>query len=138
MLTASTPQPDPEPTYQYSGGEQYVTKDSGKHAEYSTGMKRDTDEGKPRFDLMLAEGVPFDAQFLTRVGGLLQRGMAKYGARNWEKAATEEELERMKSSAYRHLIQWLSGETDEDHAAAVAVNLIMAEMTKWKMVHLND
>lgn len=111
----------------------FVTKDSGKREEYASGMVRDTQEGKPRFDLMLADGIPYDEQFLTRVANLLARGAEKYQDRNWEKAQGQDELDRFKASALRHLMQWLAGEEDEDHAAAVAFNLLAHETTKYKM-----
>jgi len=95
-------------------------------------MVRDTQEGKARFDLLFAEHVPYKFQFLTRVAELLERGARKYGSRNWERAESEEEMERFKASAMRHLAQWVSGETDEDHAAAVVANLLFAETTEFK------
>lgn len=108
-------------------------KDSGVREEFGTGMVRDTQDGKPRFDLLLPEGVPFSAQFLTRCAQHLANGAKKYSARNWEQARTEAELARYKSSALRHLVQWLSGETDEDHAAAVFFNLMGAEFVKYHL-----
>ncbi|MFC3504496.1 dATP/dGTP diphosphohydrolase domain-containing protein [Micromonospora krabiensis] len=110
----------------------YTTKDSGERAEYASGMVRDVQEGKPRFDLILAEGLPFEEQMLTRFARLLQRGAVKYGERNWEKARGAEELARAKSSAIRHLIQWMCDEDDEDHAAAVMFNLMAAEFVKYQ------
>lgn len=111
----------------------YETKDSGARAEFSSGMVRDTEEGKARFDLLLPKGIGFKDQMLTRFADLMARGAKKYEARNWEKARGEEELERYISSALRHLIQWATGETDEDHAAAVMFNLTAAETVKVKM-----
>lgn len=113
----------------------FETKDSGVRAEYDSGMVRDTDSGKGRFELLLPLGVPYEAQFLTRVAQLMARGAEKYDTRNWEKAAGDEELERFKSSAIRHLMQWAAGETDEDHAAAVVFNLLGYETTRWKRDH---
>ncbi len=55
--------------------------------------------------------------------------------RNWELAKTDEELERFKSSAFRHFMQWLSGEDDEDHASAVYFNIQCAEYVKWRMLN---
>lgn len=110
----------------------YETKDSGVRAEYDSGMVRDTDEGKARFELMFPVGVPYKDQFLTRFAELLARGAEKYTDRNWEKATGKEEMERFKSSAIRHLMQWAAGEEDEDHAAAVVFNLLGYETTKWK------
>lgn len=113
----------------------FETKDSGERAEFESGMVRDTDTGKARFELLLPLGVPYDAQFLVRVAELLGRGAEKYDNRNWEKAQGDEEMERFKSSAIRHLMQWAAGETDEDHAAAVVFNLLGYETTKWKRDH---
>jgi hypothetical protein len=120
------------------GNGQFVTKDSGKREEYDSGMVRDTQDGKPRYDLLVPDGVPFRAQFLTRVAELLARGAEKYTDRNWERASGPEELGRFKSSAYRHLMQWLTDEQDEDHAAAVVFNLLAYETIKWKLDHAED
>lgn len=111
----------------------YETKDSGKRQEFATGMVRDTQDGKPRFDLIFPEGVPFGEQILTRFAALMARGAEKYTERNWELARTEEELNRARGSALRHLIQWYVGETDEDHAAGAMFNLMAAETIRWKM-----
>lgn len=110
----------------------FKTKDSGERAEYDSGMVRDTETGKARFDLLLPADVPYAAQMLTRFAELMARGAEKYSARNWELAEGEEELARYKSSAFRHLMQWISGEVDEDHAAAVMFNLMAAETVKYK------
>lgn len=95
---------------------QFGTKDSGKRVDFPSGMRRDTDEGKPRFDL-----IPLDP--LTRLAELYARGAEKYGDRNWQLANTPEELQRFKASGFRHLVQYLKGELDEDHAAAVVWNM---------------
>lgn len=111
----------------------YETLDSGVRQPYDSGMVRDTQDGKARFDLLRPQGVPYEAQFMTRVAMLMTRGAGKYGFRNWEKANSEEEIERFENSAERHMQQWLAGETDEDHAAAVVFNLLAAETTRWKI-----
>lgn len=111
----------------------YVTKDSGVREEFDSGMVRDTQAGKARFDLLLPERVPYDRQMLTRAAALMERGQSKYGERNWEKANSATELGRAQSSALRHLMQYLSGESDEDHAAAVIFNLIAAETIAYKL-----
>lgn len=110
----------------------FVTLDSGERIEFDSGMRRDTEAGKPRFDLLLAEGVPYQAQMLTRFARLLGRGAEKYGDRNWEQADSDAEMERMRSSALRHMMQWAAGERDEDHAAAVMFNLMAYETTRLK------
>ncbi len=105
----------------------WETKDSGVRAEYNSGMVRDTSEGKARFDLLLPKGVPYAQQMLTRFANLMARGAKKYTERNWEKARGQEELDRYHESAFRHLMQWVAGEDDEDHAAAVMFNLMAGE-----------
>lgn len=114
-------------------GSRFVTKDSGKREQFNSGMQRDTQAGKARWDLLFAQNVPYESQFFTRVAELLARGAEKYDARNWEQAAGVEEMERFKASALRHLMQWLAGDTEEDHASAVVFNLLGYETTKWKL-----
>ncbi len=113
--------------------ERWVTKDSGERAQFESGMQRDTEAGKARFDLLVPDDVPYEEQMMTRFAMLLSRGAEKYTERNWEKANSKKELNRYKSSAYRHFFQWISGETDEDHAAAVMFNLMCYETIKYKM-----
>jgi dATP/dGTP diphosphohydrolase, N-terminal len=113
---------------------EFVTKDSGHCSEYASGMVRDTQDGKPRFNLLFPLGVPYEAQMITRLAALLERGMNKYGWRNWENANSDEELIRFKESAHRHFIQWLTGETDEDHAAAAMFNILAAEFVTYKQL----
>lgn len=111
----------------------FITKDSGERALFDSGMQRDTEAGKARFDLLIPLDVPYAEQFLTRVAELMGRGAEKYEDRNWEMANSAAELARMKSSAFRHFMQWVCGETDEDHAAAVVFNLIAHESTEHKI-----
>lgn len=111
----------------------YETKDSGKRQDYVSGMRRDIQDGKPRFDLLLTDGQPYEAQFLTRLAGLLERGAAKYGEKNWQLADSREELSRFRASALRHMMQWACGEQDEDHGSAVAFNIMAYEYVKWKL-----
>lgn len=115
----------------------YATRDSGERVEFDSGMVRDTEAGKARFDLLVPDGVPYEEQMLTRFANLMARGAEKYDARNWEKARGEAELLRYRSSAFRHLVQWMTGgqaENDpEDHAAAVMFNLMAGEMVRYKM-----
>lgn len=111
----------------------FITKDSGKREEYVSGMRRDTQDGKPNFALILAEDMPYDIQPFTRLADLMTRGADKYGERNWEKANSIEELNRFKASAFRHFMQWICGEDDEDHMAAVMFNLNACEYVKYRM-----
>jgi len=113
---------------------EFKTKDSGKKKSFQSGAYRDIEGNKSAFILTLPKGMPYDKTMLYRWGKLMARGAEKYGRRNWEKANSEEELERFKSSAFRHLMQFLCGVDDgEDHAAAVMFNLNAHETTKWKI-----
>jgi len=111
----------------------FTTKDSGYREQYSTGMQRDTQDGKARFDLLFPLDVPYSDQFFTRIAELMTRGAEKYYERNWEKAITKEEISRFRSSAARHFFQWMSGDTEEDHASAVVFNLLAYETTVYKI-----
>lgn len=101
----------------------YKTKDSGKRVDFPSGMRRDTDEGKPRYDLI-------DEPMLTRWAELMARGADKYGEENWRLANSEQELKRFKASGFRHFVQWMRGDDDEDHAAAILYNVAAAEYVK--------
>ncbi len=98
----------------------FETKDSGERVQFSTGMQRDTQNSKPRYDLIWLPG-------LKRVAELMARGAAKYSDRNWEKASTQEELDRFKASLLRHVYQYLEGDRTEDHMAAIVFNAFGAE-----------
>ena len=93
---------------------------------FKSGMRRDVDTGKPRYDLMY---LPM----ITRLAELYTRGAVKYGDNNWQLADSEGELNRFKASAFRHFIQWFEGEDDEDHGAAVMWNISAAEHVKSKL-----
>ena len=111
----------------------FTTKDSGERVEYSTGMQRDTTTGKPRFDLITPANQTYTETMRYRSAMLMARGAEKYGGRNWEKASTQDELDRFLQSAERHFEQWVRGETDEDHAAAVIFNITGAEYVKGRI-----
>jgi hypothetical protein len=113
-------------------------KDSGKRLNFESGMVRDVSTDKPRFDLVIPEGIAFNDLMLTRWAELLRKGAIKYSERNWEKADSNEELNRAKESAFRHFMQWFSGETDEDHAAAVFFNINEVETIKIKQAHQQE
>lgn len=106
----------------------FITKDSGARQSFETGMVRDTQEGKPRYDL-----IPVEA--LERVAHLYARGAEKYGDDNWKKG---QPYSRAYASLYRHLMQWRKGDRDEDHMAAVAWNALALMFYEEKMPELND
>lgn len=102
----------------------FTIKDSGKRIVFDSGMQRDVTEGKIDYSLCL------DGPMFTRWAEHLTKGAVKYDARNWMKARGQAELNRFRESAFRHFIQWMNGDTDEDHAAAVMFGLNGAEYVK--------
>ena len=112
----------------------FVVKASDVSDEFPSGMSRDSNEGKARFDLLRPVGIPYADQFITRVAMHLAKGAARRGERNWENANSDGDVARCREAAERHLHQWLAGDdTDEDHAAAVVANILFAESTAWKI-----
>ena len=105
----------------------FETKDSGKRVQFDSGMQRDVTDGKVMWRLV------YSGPMLTRWAELLTRGAVKYDADNWMKANGQAELDRFRDSAARHFAQWMVGDTDEDHAAAVIFNINGAEYVKAKM-----
>lgn len=91
-------------------------KDSGVREKFSTGSRRDTREGKGRFDLISPIA-------LHRLARHYEHGAKKYGDRNWEKG---QPVSRFIDSAMRHLNNFLAGDRSEDHLAACAWNCFSA------------
>lgn len=106
----------------------YVTKDSGAREQFNTGMQRDTQDGKPRFDLIPTES-------LRRLADLYARGAIKYDEWNWAKG---QPFSRVYASLYRHMIQWREGDRSEDHLAAVAWNAFALMYYEDRMPDLDD
>ncbi len=104
------------PLEEYAGileKKKFVTKNSGKREEFDTGSKRDSREGKGRFDLISPIA-------LRRLAGVYERGATKYGDRNWEKG---QKMSRILDSALRHLNEYKEGWRDEDHLAQAMWNV---------------
>jgi hypothetical protein len=109
--------------------DEFVVKDSGERREFESGMVRDTEEGKVDYTRVL------DGPMHDRWANHLTKGEVKYpdvapGVPNWTLAAGEAEYQRFKKSAARHFRQWLRGDRDEDHAAAVFFNINGAEYVR--------
>lgn len=105
----------------------FEVRDSGKRKRFESGMQRDVTEGKVDYSLLL------DGPMFERWAAHMTKGAEKYEKRNWMKAAGQEELDRFRESAFRHFLQWMRGDVDEDHAAAVIFNLNGAELVKERM-----
>lgn len=108
-------------------GSPFAIKDSGQREQFDSGMVRDTEGDKVDYLLLV------DGPMLERWARHLTSGAKKYTRRNWMLAAGVDELERFRRSALRHMHQWLRGERDEDHAAAVIFNLNGAEYVQAKL-----
>ena len=120
------PTPDP------SEAVPFTVTDSGERELFDSGMVRDTETGK--VDLTYVIHGPM----LVRWAEHMMKGAVKYDRENWMQAAGTAELERFKRSAFRHLVQWLLGETDEDHAAAILFNVNGFEYVKERMARDED
>jgi hypothetical protein len=102
----------------------YEIKDSGERKVFDSGMQRDTETGKPDYTYVI------HGPMLQRWAEHMMKGAGKYDKNNWLLANDREALERYERSAFRHLLQWLRGERDEDHAAAVIFNINGAEYVR--------
>jgi hypothetical protein len=100
----------------------YVTTSTGQPDIYQspTGALRDSQNGKPRYDLV-------HPLLLRRLAGLLARGAEKYGENNWTKG---QETNRTVASLLRHVYAYIEGAElgengdKEDHLAAIAFNVM--------------
>lgn len=103
----------------------YTVKDSGQRLEFDGGMVRDVSAGKVDYSLV------FDGPMLERWAAHLTK--APYPKGNWLKAEGDAERQRARESACRHFVQWMRGDTDEDHAAALMFNLNLHEYVAGKL-----
>lgn len=98
----------------------FITKDSWVRKERKSWFRRDTDEGKPRYDL-----IPTDC--LKRLAELYMRWAVKYWDNNRRLAEEKDAIDRFKASAFRHFMQRMDWERDEDHWMAIAFNVFAYE-----------
>jgi len=89
-------------------------KDSGKRQEFETGSRRDSREGKGRFDLLPPYAI-------TRLAIHFENGATKYGDGNYLKG---QPTHRYMESALRHLFKYIDGDREEDHLSASAWNIL--------------
>ena len=97
-----------------------VLPDSGARSDFTTGAVRDASEGKGNPSL-----IPVDA--LRAVARRFEDGATKYGRDNWKQGIP---LSRYVDSLYRHLWQFIEGDTTEDHAGAIIWNAMCLTQTK--------
>ena len=82
---------------------------------FATGAVRGSQKGKGRYDLISTFAM-------RRLAGVLERGAARYGDRNWEKGI---DTMRHIDSLKRHLDQYIENQDDEDHLAHMLANAMM-------------
>lgn len=93
--------------------------DSGAREEFDTGSRRDTQEGKGRYDL-----IPYEP--LRQLAVLYEAGAKKYGDKNWELG---QPLSRYVSSGMRHLQHVNNADVDENHPIQAAWNMFAIAFT---------
>lgn len=103
-------------------------KDSGERTEFPSGAVRDMSEGKGRFDLL-------PMCVLMRLAKHYEAGAKKYSDRNWEKGIFAHSFA---DSAFRHLVKYMDGWTDEDHLIAAIWNLCGLAWTEEKKPEYMD
>jgi hypothetical protein len=89
-----------------------------------SGVVRTSTEGKTDY-LLVRDGPLYE-----RWAKHLSSHSPRTGKRNWMLAETQVDLDRFLESAARHFEQWLRGDTDEDHAAALLFNVNGAEYVR--------
>lgn len=111
----------------------YETKAGGERQTFSSGMVRDGSAGKIQWWRIYVG--PLVRRFAAHVtaASISRYKDVRPGVPNWSLAEGEEELQRARDGASRHFAQWMNGETDEDHAAAVVFNMDVAEYVKDKL-----
>jgi len=115
----------------------YIIKDSGEREQFASGMVRDVAGDKPDIESI------FNGPMADRWAEHLTKGAKKYpdvspGSPNWMLARGLAELVRFRKSAVRHFRQWLRGDQDEDHAAAVFFNINGYEYVRAQIVEDED
>jgi hypothetical protein len=102
-----------------------VIKDSGARNTYPSGMQREPEQPHQMLWTLLLDGP-----MLFRWVLQMTRGAQKYSPRNWTRAIESKDKDerevvkaRFRESAFRHFMAWVTGMTDEDHAAALFFNV---------------
>lgn len=129
---------------------EFVVKDSGVREEYANGFVRDAEDGKPDYvrlfmdpkvhaaiskeprllDFLATDGAHLvPPEMLIRWAVHMNKAVPKYGESNWRLARGLVATARFARSFCRHAVQWLRGDRDEDHAAALMFNVAARELT---------
>lgn len=95
---------------------------------FSTGARRNSSEGKGRYDLLPVEAIDALAK-------RFEYGAQLHGANNWRKGIPNSSLY---DSALRHLFQAMGGQEDEPHLAACMWNVAVLIYNKENGLGGND
>lgn len=87
---------------------------------HKNGFKREDKSDKLNFTL-----IPIPV--LKRLAKHYTDGAKVHGKNNWMKS---KDLQTFKESAFRHFIQWMENEKDEDHAMSLCWNVFCYEYLK--------
>lgn len=98
-----------------------------RNVTHPSGMVRGSTDGKINY-LLVRDGPMYE-----RWAVHMTNAVSSKGKRNWTNACTKDDLERFREGAVRHMEQWLVGESDEDHAAAIIFNVNGAEHVLGKL-----
>lgn len=100
----------------------------GEMTETNEGARRESNDGRGRFDLF-----PYEA--MEALAKWYEDGAKKYGDRNWEKGLSVKDcINRM----VRHALKAANGWTDEDHLSAVMWNAAAAITMMKRRPDCND
>lgn len=114
----------------------FVVEDTGEIKEFSTGMVRNSNAGKVRYDHVL-RGPMFKRWAAHTWKAEKFYPDAAPGVSNWELAETVEELDRAVESFIGHVVDYrddIYGEAaKEDHAAAIFFNVNLIENIRAKL-----
>lgn len=94
--------------------------DSGNRVTFESGATRDIQPGKGRPSLL-------PGWALIEVSKHFEDGAVKYGENNWTKGIP---MSSFFDSAFRHMMSWKAGKTDEDHLRAACWNMLCALDTR--------
>ena len=85
-------------------------------------------DGNEMVRLLLVENSSTQevATMQKKLAMLYTKGAAIHGVNNWRKGTSKEALASFKASFYRHFMDYMSKETDEDHYSACLFNLLGA------------
>lgn len=82
-----------------------------------TKLLREDKSKKPDFTLL-----PYDP--MARTAQRFMEGAVKYARYNWRNCSIEK-LQTYKESLLRHTLQYIDGQTDEDHLAGIVCNAMI-------------